>query len=511
MAYISIPDAPQYRAYFPDAATANGQLLIPHKHAETVILRKLGFTVTSPVTIKDYDWCGGTPFDIQRKTVEMLIDNPRAYVLSSMGTGKSKSALWAFDMLRREGAAKRMLIVAPLSTLRFTWAREVLNTIPYLRYQIVHGTKEKRLKLLAEEADVYIINHDGVRYIADELGRRRDIDVVCIDELATYRNKSQRTEVMVNLARQKPIVWGMTGSPTPNSPTDVFWQAKIITPNAVPKYFSHFREQMMLKVTQFKWVPKSDAVNRAMNCLQPNVRFTLDDVTELPEFVSRQQTVGMGAKQAKIYEDIRKAAFAMAEQKQVTAANAGAVMSKLLQISLGWVYSSEHGKEPVRLDGDARVEAMLDTIRAAERKVIVFVPFKHALAGLAEEVNRAGYSCETVSGDTSATQRAEIFHKFQNTDACDVLLAHPQCVAHGITLTAANTIIWYGPITSLEIYEQANARIRRVGQKHKQLFLHLQGTAVEKKIYNLLIHKMTVQDALLSMLEDDSWVSMDDN
>lgn len=505
---ICIPDKPEYRGLFPDAVIDQSGIHVPHRHAEAIILRKLGFEVTQPVTIANYDWCGTAPFDIQRHTVEMLINNNRAYVLSSMGTGKSKCALWAFDLLRREKAATKMLVVAPLSTLRFTWGREIIQTTPHLRYKVLHGNRAKRLALLAEDADIYIVNHDGLKIIADELGRRHDIDVVCIDELATYRNKSERTNVAVNLARQKSIVWGMTGSPTPNAPTDVFWQAKIITPNAVPKYFSHFREMTMLKITQFKWVPKQDAVEKAMACLQPNVRFTLDDVLELPEFVSRVDQVAQGKVQQTAYDEIRKMSMAMVKSKAVTAANAGAVMSKLLQISMGWVYASGT-KEPIKLDGAARMQALLDVLAAANNKVLVFVPYKHALAGIAEEVTAAGYECTTVSGDTPAGQRSKIFNAFQNTGQYKALLAHPQCVAHGLTFTSADTIIWYGPITSLEIYEQANARIRRYGQKNKQLFLHLQGTPVEKKIYDLLIRKINVQDRLLAMLEDDSWAMMD--
>ena len=112
-----------------------------------------------------------------------------------------------------------------------------------------------------------------------------------------------------------------------------------------------------------------------------------------------------------------------------------------------------------------------------------------------------GIEHATMDGDTPANDRSQIFNLFQNTNKYRVLLAHPQCLAHGVTLTAADTIIWFAPVTSLEIYEQANARIRRVGQKHKQLVLHLQSTPVEKKIYKMLQGKQKVQNALLKMLE----------
>jgi SNF2 family DNA or RNA helicase len=457
-----------------------------------------------PIVNSKYDWCGGTPFDIQIKTVEMLTEHPRGYVLSSMGTGKTKCVCWAFDYLRRVGSARRMVVAAPLSTLRFTWAREIFMTTPHLKYTVLHGSLDKRRALLndPDRPDIYIINHDGLPLLADELIARTDIDVFVIDELAVFRNRTQKTRIAERIARQKPTVWGLTGAPTPNSPTDVFQQAKIITPHNVPKYFGSFRDMTMIKVNAFKWVPKKGAIETAIRALKPNVRFTLDDITELPPFISRVHDVAMGPQQAKIYNEVKRVAYAMVQGGEVQAANAGAVMSKLLQVSLGWVYLNDGSI--AKLDGDDRVKAMVDIVESAARKVLVFVPYKHALDGVSKALTAAGISNEPVSGDTPPLERDRIFRRFQNDPTLKALPAHPQCVAHGITLTAADTVLWFAPITSAEIYDQANARIRRVGQHFKQLFLHLQATPVERHIYKLLINKIKVQDDLLKILEDQS-------
>jgi SNF2 family DNA or RNA helicase len=453
-----------------------------------------------------YDYCGGKPFDIQRRTVEMLTTNPRAYVLSSMGTGKTKAALWAYDCLRQQDLVGRMLVVAPISTMRFTWAKEIFATTPHLTYQVLHGTLDKRRNILNDPArpDIYIINHDGLHLLADELIARTDINLMLIDELAVFRNRSRRTRAAERIARAKPAVWGMTGAPTPNAPTDVYQQAKIVTPHTVPKYFGLFRDLTMLKVNNFKWVAKRGAVDTAVRALRPNVRFSLDDVTELPPFISRTQDVAMGTQQSKIYGEVRRASYAMVQSGEVKAANAGAVMSKLLQVSLGWVYLNDG--TVAQLDGKDRVTALMDIVNAAEHKVLVFVPFKHALAGLSEALTVAGISHDVMSGDTPPLERDRIFRRFQRTgeDETKVLAAHPQCVAHGVTLTAADTVVWFAPITSAEIYDQANARIRRIGQQHKQLFLHLQATPVEKHFYKLLSNKIKVQDELLRVLEDET-------
>jgi SNF2 family DNA or RNA helicase len=470
---------------------------------ETYLLRKLGFEVPAPINTH-YDYRGGNPFDVQRKTCALLTMNSRAYVLNGMGTGKTKAALWAWDYLRSTGNAKKMLVVAPLSTLRFTWGREIFQTLPGVKYAVLHGTREKRLALLADpDVEIFIINHDGLKVILDAVVAHPEIDTLVLDELAVYRNgTSQRTKLTRKLAQRMTWVWGMTGSPIPNEPTDAWAQASIVTPSTIPKYFGRFREELMYRVSQFKWTPKADAVDKAFGAMQPAVRFTLDDVVELPECVERSVDVEMGPKQAKVYNALVTHAHAAVATKEITAANAGAVMMKLLQVSTGWVYSSDG--TTVALDNEKRVEALIDAVNATDRKVLVFVPFKHALSGVSKALTAEGIEHAVVSGDTPANDRANVFHLFQNTTKYRVIAAHPQCLAHGITLTSADTIIWFAPVASLEIYEQANHRIRRVGQKFRQLVLHLQATPVERKIYTMLKRKQRVQDKLLELFEEAS-------
>ena len=482
--------------------------LVPHKPAECFILRTMGYEVPAPI-LTHYDWPGQfKPFDAQKQTAGLLTMNKRAYVLNSMGTGKTSAALWAWDYLYGNNLAKKVLVICPLSTMKFTWAREIFGTLPH-RTSIVchHASKAKRIERLNDpNADVYIINHDGVKLLNDEIARLIKagvIDTIIIDELAVYRNgTSQRTKAMKVLAHGANWVWGMTGSPMPRSPTDVWAQCQIITPATVPKFFGHFRDKVMTRLTQFKYVPKKDAVDTAFSVMQPAVRFTMDDVVELPDVVHQTRDIPMGPIQAKVYKEMAGRCHAAVANQEITAANAAAVMMKLLQVATGWVYDKK--RDVVTLDGNDRIKALVDTIDEADHKVLVFVPFIHALDGINSALTAEGIEHAVVSGQTPLTERSNIFNLFQNTDKYKVLLAHPQCLAHGITLTRANVIVWYAPVTSLEIYEQANARIRRVGQKNKQLVLHLQSTAVEKRIYKLLENNQQVQDAFLSMFADET-------
>jgi SNF2 family DNA or RNA helicase len=506
-AVVGVPVRADLLNVFPKAKqvtlAGNEMMIVRHGIDETKLLRNLGFDVPTPI-LSHYDWCGGQPFEAQRKTAALLTMNPRAYVLNGMGTGKTKAALWAWHYLYMRGEAKKLLVVAPLSTLNFTWGREVFQTLPGIKVQVLHGVKKKRLDRLGDtNADIYIINHDGLAVIADALDGRDDIDSVVLDELAVYRNgTATRTKVTRKVTARMKWLWGMTGSPTPNSPTDAWSQCTIITPNSVPKYFNRFRDEVMNKITQFKWIPKRDALERVYEVMQPAVRFTLDDVVELPDLVERTIEIEMGPKQAKVYKQMEDHAHTLIQSKEITAMNAGAVLSKLLQISTGYVYTRE--KEIVSLDNDERLTALVDAVNSTDRKVIVFVPFVHALEGIYKRLTSEGYDVRTVSGATPKGSREEAFNLFQNTDAVKVLVAHPQCMAHGLTLTAADTIIWFAPVPDLEIFEQANARIRRIGQKHKQQILMFSATKAEQRMYTKLRAKQKVQNMLLDLFAEAS-------
>lgn len=501
---VIVPLRPDIASLFPDLRPIDAAWgALTHDPSTTVMLRNLGLEVPSPV-LHHYNWPHPPhkpPFDVQKETVCLLTENARAYVLSGMGVGKTACPIWAFDYLKGLGLATKMLVVAPLSTLSHTWLREIFDFCPHLRATVLYGTKEKRLDQLARtDVDIYVINHDGVKTIYPALAARKDIDTLCLDELAVYRNGNDRSKLMQKYAQGMKWVWGMTGSPAPNAPTDVWGQCRIVTPNTVPKFFTRFREHLMVKINAFKWVPRNDAMINAYKVMQPSARFALEDVTELPAFISRTVDFDLGAQQEQIYKNIKNHCFSLLGNQSITAVNAGAALNKLLQISLGWVYTNDG--RVVKLDNDNRVNALLDIIDACENKVIVFSAFKHALAGLEAEMKADGIDVVSVSGDTPAGKRNEIFNAFQNTPKYRVLNAHPQCLAHGLTLTAADTIVWFGPITSLDIYDQANARIRRVGQKKKQQFIHIQGTPTEKKIYRLLIGKQDVQTQLLDLFRE---------
>jgi len=499
---IRVPFDPRIAGLFPDAVTHEGNLYLPHDFSATKLLRQLGYEVDAPV-LTQYEWCGKTPYEVQKKTVAMMTTERRAYVLNGLGTGKTICTLWAYDYLRERGLANKLLVVAPLSTIWFVWQKEIFENFHHLESRVLFGTKTKRLKMLNEDADIYIINHDGISTILDELSARKDINAIVIDELSVYRNgSSQRTKTMRKFTKDKDWVWGLTGSPIPKDVTDIWGQATVVNPTLVPKYFAHLRQDLCYKAGPYKWAPKEGSVEKAFSMLQPSVRFSLDDIIELPEQVIRYVEVPLGKKQKEVYAHMSTKAVALVGEKTIDAMNAGAALNKLLQIALGWVYN--RAGETITLDNENRVATIVDNVHASDHKVLVFVPFKSALAGLSAAFDAEGIEHCVVSGDVPAGKRKEIFADFQTTSKYKALLAHPQCLAHGLTLTAADTVIWGGPVTNLEIFMQANGRITRLGQKHKQLVLMIGGTQVERKIYTALGKKESVQNHLLHLLAEAS-------
>jgi SNF2 family DNA or RNA helicase len=437
---------------------------------------------------------------VQKWTAALFIENPRGYCINELGTGKTRSVLFAFDALKKAGLVQRMIVLCPLTAMRRTWYREILLYFPWLKAVILHGTKTARAYKLLQKVDIYIINHDGLEVLEGSLMERDDIDCVCVDEIGGYRNgRAEKTKLLRKYVAPKDYVWGLTGSPIPRAVTDVWGPCSCLTPNTVPKFFTIFRDQLMLKKGQFKWEAKPGAEERAVSCMQPSVRFKLSDVTELPERVIKYYQADLTTKQSYVYEAMRKQAVALVGEHKIDALNAGAVLSKLMQIAIGYVYTRD-GKT-VHMDNTPRLQLILDLIDSTQRKVLLFAPFKSAVSAFSKFLDANKVSHAVVTGDTTLKKRDEIFGDFQDTPRYKAIVAHPGCMSHSLTLTKANTTIWAGPVTSLETFQQANGRTYRVGQDDKTLVAMVGGTAMEEKMYRLLAANEQLQNRFLEIVE----------
>jgi SNF2 family DNA or RNA helicase len=441
------------------------------------------------------------PFDHQRVTSEFLVRNPRSFVFNDIGTSKTLSALWAMDFLIIHKVVRKTLVIAPLSTLWSVWSDEIFMNIYGRTSVVLHGTKEKRLKLLKENVDVFLINHDGVKVIWKELLDRKDIDLIIIDESAEIRNSRTNRYKAIHMiagAHSKKGLWLMTGSPMPSGPTDIWGPAKLVNPDLVPRYFSRWRDETMIKLNMYKHAPVRGWEDRCFKVMQPSIRFKRDDCIDLLPCTTQTWTVEMSAEQAKAYREMTRDLVTFLKSGTVNAINEAARRIKLIQLAAGAVYD---GNEFVHhVDCKPKLSALLSAVEAAGNKAIVFVPFRHSIPLLQKFLTKAGLSVEVVYGDVSVKKRSQVFSDFQR-GSLQVIVAHPGCMAHGLTLTASHTIIFWAPVDSYRIYEQACGRITRPGQTRKQTIIHLVCSEIERKIYKRLESRGKMQGLLLELLE----------
>jgi SNF2 family DNA or RNA helicase len=475
----------------------NGFVAAPATLYNLQLLRYLGFPTIQPMDIA-YDWPGRyVPFQAQRVTANFLSVHPRAFVLNDMGTGKTLAALWAADFVMRCNVGVRCLVVAPLSTLERVWADAIFqNFLGRRRCVVLHGSAAKRRELLAQEADFYIVNYDGVEVLERDLLARSDIRMAIVDEASAYRN---RTTARHRLARKllvpKDYLWLMTGTPTPNGPTDAYGMAKLVN-NAFGEGWGSFHDRVMVKVTQWKWVPKQGAHEAAHKLMQPAVRFAISDCIDLPPCTVQQRDVDLSPEQNKAYKEMKRDLVLQAAKGPITAANEAALRLKLLQIACGAVYGAN--REIHMVSAQPRVKALREIIEQCNEKIIIFAPFTSVVHMLHRELKK-DYSVEIINGEVSATKRNEVFAAFMGAQHPRVLVADPGTMSHGLTLTAASTIVWYAPTDRTETYLQANKRIDRPGQVHATTIVQLAATPVEREIYRRLESNETLQGLVLAL------------
>ena len=467
---------------------------------EVHTLKNLNINVPSPIEGR-YEWTGQyKPFAHQKKTAGFLTMNKRSFCFNEQGTGKTASAIWAADYLMKQRKIKRVLIVCPLSIMDSAWRNDLFTFAMHRTVDVAYGSKRKREKVINGDAEFVIINYDGVSIVEDAVKAAR-FDLVIVDEATHYKNvQTTRWKTLNRILHEDTWLWMMTGTPAAQSPLDAYGLAKLVNSQAVPRFFGAFRDMVMYKQTQFKWAPKETANETVHYALQPAIRFTKDECLDLPDMVYVKRNVELTKQQAKYYEALRKRNVLQVAGEDVTAVNAAVAMNKLLQISAGAVYSD--GGDTVRFDIKNRYNVLKEAINESSKKVLVFIPFKHIIDVLSEKLTKDGITCAVIRGDVSVSNRTNIFKRFQETTDPQVLLIQPQAAAHGVTLTAASTVVWWGPTSSLETYAQANARVHRSGQTSKCTVVQLQGSAVERRVYKLLDARIDVHAKMIDLYKE---------
>lgn len=452
---------------------------------EAQVLKNLHIkNIPSPI-MGHYNWPGlHKPFDHQKTTASFLTLHRRAFCLNEQGTGKTGSVIWAADYLMKLGRIKRVLVICPLSIMDSAWRADLFKFAMHRHVDIAYGSREKRLRIINSNAEFVIINYDGVEIVQEEIANG-GFDLIVIDEANAYKNvQTTRWKTLNKILKPDTWLWMLTGTPAAQSPVDAYGLAKLVSPLNVPKFYSAFKDMVMYKVSQFRWINRPNADKIVFEALQPAIRFTKEECLDLPELTYVSREVELTPMQKKYYDLLRKQLVVQTVGEQITAVNAAVGMNKLLQISCGAVYSDSG--ETLEFDIKNRYKVLREVIDETKQKILIFVPFKHTIQILSEKLKSDGFTTDIISGDVSAGNRSDIFKRFQETSDPRILIIQPQAAAHGVTLTAADTVVWWGPTPSLEIYAQANARAHRAGQRHPVTVVRLQGSNAEKHLYKML-------------------------
>lgn len=477
------------------------QVLVNWGLEEAQVLKNLRIKdVPSPITAA-YKWPGlYKPFAHQKTTASFLTLHRRAFCFNEQGTGKTGSVIWAADYLMSKKIIRRTLVICPLSIMESAWRNDLFKLAMHRRVDVAYGKPEKRREIVQGDAEFVIINYDGVEIVADEIAKS-GFDLIVVDEANAYKNVStKRWKTLNKLVSSGTWLWMMTGTPAAQSPVDAYGLAKLVNPDRVPKFFGAFRDTVMYKLTQFKWIPRPDAQNTVHKMLQPAIRFTKAQCLDLPEMTYVTRDVPLTTQQEKYYELLRRRLIVQAAGEEITTVNAAANLNKLLQLSGGAVYSDTG--EIVQFDASNRLSVLREVVAESSNKVLVFVPYRHAIEIVAEDLRKNGYPTAVIHGGVSASKRSEIFERFQTKDDLRVLVIQPQAASHGVTLHAADTIVYWSPVMSVETYLQCNARVHRAGQRNTTTVVHLQGSAAERRVYSMLENKVDIHNRVVDLYEE---------
>ena len=442
------------------------------------------------------------PHKYQSMAIEKIYETPRCGLFLEMGLGKTVITLTAVeDLIYNRFEVSRVLVIAPLRVAEDTWSRESAkwDHLKHLRISKILGTPSQRRAALAAEADIYIINRENVVWLCDELSVSGGwiFDAVVIDELSSFKSpKAQRFKALRKYITRSSRVIGLTGTPAPNGLIDLWSQIYLLdSGERLGRTVTGFRERYFLpdkrnQTTIFSYKPKDGADNAIWDRLSDIcVSMRAADWLTLPERIDNVVTVPMTDKQRAAYEKFERDQYIQFIEGEVTAVSAAALTNKLLQYSNGAMYKND-GSYIETCEG--KLDALEDIMEAANGKpVLCFYSYKHDL----ERIQKRFPNAVKIEG-------AEDIERWNNGEI-ELLLAHPAGAGHGLNLQAGGSIIvWFGLTWSLELYQQANARLYRQGQKNAVIIHHLlTENTVDERVYQSLQDKGEVQDDLLDALK----------
>jgi SNF2 family DNA or RNA helicase len=439
------------------------------------------------------------PHEYQRYATDYILDRPISAILLDMGLGKSVITLTAiFDLALDSFLIRKVLVIAPLRVARDTWPAEIRkwDHLKGLKYAVAIGSAAERRAALLRKVDVYLINRENVKWLVHESGLPFDYQMVVIDELSSF--KSHRSERFKALRRVRPSVHrivGLTGTPSPNGLMDLWAQIGILDMGQrLGRFIGGYRERYFVpdkrnRQVVFSYKPKEgaeDAIYERISDIAISMKSM--DYIAMPQLVVNNVEVVMSDEEMALYTSLKRDLILTFEDGDIDAASAVGLSNKLLQMSNGAVYD-ENGV--VKVIHDRKLDALEDLIEAANGKpVLIAYWFKHDLQRIQERFG-------AIKLDT-----AKDIERWNNGEI-PVAVMHPASAGHGLNLQAGgSTLIWFGLTWSLELYQQANARLWRQGQKDTVVIHHIvtKGT-IDEDVLAALSRKETGQAALIDAVK----------
>lgn len=522
LVYSAGERTPLVKQHIPEAKDINGQYVaFPATLRNVQVMRWLDYPIPNLLEADDYDWPiqkGLTPLAHQKLMAAFMASHPRCFNLSDMGTMKTLSTLWAADYVMQQypKGACRALVVAPLSILERVWQSSIFaNFLGRRTSVVVHGSVKARARELERNADFYIINYDGVGLgastrrgfqldgISKTLAERSDIGIVIIDEAAAYRDHTTKRSRLARLIlAPRSYVWLLTGTPTPNGPTDAFGLARLVN-NAFGESWTSFHNRTMAQWGRWVWKPRPGANDAARKLLTPAIRVDIKDVWDGPQLLPPQKRqIDLTPEQSKLLRDLKREMEVMLKTGvEITAVNDAAVRTKYLQITMGGIYDSGHKSHTV--DATPRLHELRTIIQEASRKVVIFIPLTNIIHLVYDALTKWGYGAGIINGEVSLADRSSLLHRFLHDDKLRVIVADPNTAAEGLNeLVAADVCVWYGPTDKTRLYLQGIKRLHRPGQKWPVTNIQFIATQVEAEIFRRLENNEAMQGVLLQMVKE---------
>ena len=443
-----------------------------------------------------------TLYEHQKETIEKASKVYSFLDASDPGTGKTLSALCAWENRRKEGGGK-LLVVAPRALLESVWGEQIKEYMPDCTYSVARSTN--REKAFNTDSDIYITNIEGVNWIQkNNPAELKNIDTIIIDESSYFKNNSTRTKNLLKIGHRFKYKFSLSATPSSKSITDIFRQILFLDRGErLGKSFYKFQMiycfPIIKQINGFsftEWKDKKDAAKRVFEKIEDiSIRHELQKSVSIPENHEYTILFKMNSKHQKIYTELEKLSL-LNLKTEVVALNKAQLNNKLLQVASGAVYASDGTYE--ELDTD-RYSLILDTVEAREHSLVFFC-WKHQKEGLIKEAKKRKISYAVIDGSVSDKEREMIVATAQK-GWYQVLFLHPKTGAHGLTLTKATATIWASPIYEADLLKQGKHRIWRSGQKKRteNILIHAENT-IEQSVYNKMYEKSENMFDLLNYL-----------